>query len=105
MSDKRVYVERRSQGDYAIRRAGSERASAVEPTQAEAIQRARELNPGVAPHVERIRDTSVGGRDDLIAKEESGRKEHFRTCSKRGLVIAAAAVPPAMEVVRMWCAA
>jgi Uncharacterized protein conserved in bacteria (DUF2188) len=63
MPDKRVYVERRSEGDYAVRRAGSERASAVEPTQAKAIERARELNPGKAPHVERVRDTSVGGRD------------------------------------------
>jgi hypothetical protein len=63
MSDKRLYVERRPEGDYAVRKAGSERASAVEPTQAKAIERARELNPGVAPHVERVRDTSVGGRD------------------------------------------
>lgn len=63
MSDKRIYVERRDAGDYAVRRAGSERASAVEPTQAAAIERARELNPGVAPHVERVRDTDVGGRD------------------------------------------
>ena len=63
MSNKRVYIERRSEGDYAIRRANSERASAVEPTQAKAIERARELNPGVAPQVERVRDTDVGDRD------------------------------------------
>lgn len=63
MSDKRIYVERRDEGDYAVRRAGSERASAVEPTQKEAIERARELNPGVAPHIERVRDTAAGGRD------------------------------------------
>lgn len=63
MSNKRIYVERRPEGDYAVRRAGSERASAVEPTQASAIERARELIPGVAPHVERVRNTSVGGRD------------------------------------------
>jgi hypothetical protein len=63
MSEKRIFVERRPEGDYAVRRADSERASAVEPTQAKAIERARELNPGVAPHVERVRDTSVGGRD------------------------------------------
>ena len=58
-----IFVERRPQGDYAVRRGDSERASAVEPTQAEAIERARELNPGVSPHVERVRDTKVGGRD------------------------------------------
>jgi hypothetical protein len=63
MSDKRIYVEQREEGDYAVRRAGAERASAVEPTQEEAIERARELNPGVAPHVERVRDTKVGHRD------------------------------------------
>lgn len=63
MADKRIYVERRPQGDYAVRKAGADRASAIEPTQAEAIQRARELNPGAAPHVERVRDTSAGGRD------------------------------------------
>lgn len=63
MADKRIYVERREGGDYAVRRAGSERASDVLPTQQEAIERARELSPGVAPHVERVRTTSVGGRD------------------------------------------
>ena len=63
MSDKRIYVEKRPEGDYAVRKPGSDRASAVEPTQKGAIERARELNPGVAPHVERVRDTNVGGRD------------------------------------------
>jgi uncharacterized protein YdaT len=63
MSNKRIYVERRPEGDYAVRKEGSERASAVEPTQKEAIERARELNPGVAPHVERVRDTRRGSRD------------------------------------------
>lgn len=63
MSDRRIYVERRPEGDYAVRRPDAERASAVEPTQKEAIDRARELNPGVAPHVERVRNTKVGRRD------------------------------------------
>ena len=63
MSDKRVYVERRPEGDYAVRRGGSHRASAVEGTQREAIDRARELEPGSTPHVERVRNTVVGGRD------------------------------------------
>ena len=60
---KKIYVEQRPEGDYAVRRAGSERASAVEPTQKEAIEKAREMNPGVAPHVERVRETNKGGRD------------------------------------------
>lgn len=63
MAEKRIYVERRPQGDYAVRRPDADRASAVEPTQREAIERARELNPGVAPHVERVRYTSRGRPD------------------------------------------
>jgi hypothetical protein len=64
MSNKQnLYVEQRPQRDYAVRRPGSERASAVEPTQQKAIERAREMNPGTAPDVERVRNTHVGGRD------------------------------------------
>jgi hypothetical protein len=63
MSKGRLYVERRSQGDYAVRRANAERASAVLPTQTEAIERARELNPGQSPLVERVRYTDRGKPD------------------------------------------
>ena len=63
MADKRMYVERRPQGDYAVRRANSERASDVLPTQAKAIQRARELSPRSSPHVERVRYTAGGSPD------------------------------------------
>ncbi len=64
MANKRIYVEKREeQGDFAVRRAGAGRASAVAPTQKEAIDRAKELEPGVKPHIERVRDTSKGGRD------------------------------------------
>lgn len=58
-----IFVERREQGDYAVRWPDSERASAVLPTQAEAIARARELNQDGSVLVERVRDTSVGNRD------------------------------------------
>src|SRR5476649_2847725 len=60
MAKDELFVERRPQGDYAVRRGGSERASAVEPTQQKAIERAKELEPDVAPHVERVRDTPAG---------------------------------------------
>jgi hypothetical protein len=60
---KQLFVEQRPQGDFAVRRPGSERASAVAPTQAEAIQRARELEPGKAPLVERVHNTSAGHPD------------------------------------------
>ena len=63
MADEHLYTERRPEGDYAIRRLKSERASATAPTQAEAIEIARKLNPGVAPDVERVRNTDKGGRD------------------------------------------
>jgi hypothetical protein len=64
VSDKRVYVEqRKDKGDYAVRRANAERASATASTQAEAIQIARRINPDAAPHVERVRHTSKGKPD------------------------------------------
>jgi hypothetical protein len=63
MAQNAVYIERREQGDYAVRKPGSERASAILPTQAKAIERAREMDPDAAVHVERVRDTNVGGRD------------------------------------------
>lgn len=63
MADDQIFVERRPQGDYAVRRPNAERASDVRPTQSEAIHRARELNPGKVPLVERQRHTT-GGRPD-----------------------------------------
>lgn len=58
-----VYIERRQQGDYAVRQENSKRASAVAPTQAEAIAKAQELFPGVRPDVERVRHTNKGKPD------------------------------------------
>lgn len=63
MSDNNLFVERRPQGDYAVRKPNSDRASAVTPTQAEAIDRARQLNPAAAIHVERVRNTTGGNPD------------------------------------------
>ena len=63
MKDKRMYVERRAEGDYAVRRANSERASDVLRTQRDAIERARELSPNTTPHVERVRNTTRGSPD------------------------------------------
>lgn len=58
-----LYVERRDSGEYAVRRGGADRASAVEPTQREAIDRAHQIAPKAPVHVERVRNTDVGGRD------------------------------------------
>ncbi len=63
MDKDRLFVERRPQGDYAVRKPNSERASAVRPTQAEAIERAREINPAKQPLVERVRHTTGGNPD------------------------------------------
>lgn len=63
MNKDQLFVERRAQGDYAVRRGNSQRASAVRPTQAEAIDRARQLNPEGTPLVERVRHTNRGNPD------------------------------------------
>lgn len=63
MVDKRLFVERRPQGDFAVKRANAERASDVLPTQKKAIERAREFNPNQQPHVERVRRTDRGKPD------------------------------------------
>lgn len=56
-----IYVEPREQGDYAVRREGSKRASDVLPTQKAVIERARELEPDKKPNVARVRNTKAGG--------------------------------------------
>jgi len=63
MAKEELYIERREEGDYAIRRGGSSRASAVEPTQSEAIERAAQLDSNATILVERVRNTNRGSRD------------------------------------------
>jgi hypothetical protein len=59
----KLFVERRPDGNYAIERPDADRASAILPTQAAAIARAEEIDPSAEILVERVRNTSVGGRD------------------------------------------
>jgi hypothetical protein len=59
----KLFIEQRPQGDYAVRKPDSDRASAVEPTQEKAIERARQLDPGATVQVERVRNTDRGSRD------------------------------------------
>jgi hypothetical protein len=62
----KLFVERRpEEGDYAIRRPGAERNSGHESTEAEAIERAREMeiDPNAAVLVERVRYTDRGHPD------------------------------------------
>ncbi len=63
MNKNQLFVERREQGDYAVRRPNSQRASDVLPTQAAAIARSRKLSPGSTPLVERVRTTTRGHTD------------------------------------------
>ena len=60
MSKKGIYVEPRPQGDYAVRKEGSTRASATTSTQKEAIARAKELAPDGDIHVARVRKGGDG---------------------------------------------
>ena len=63
MSKDEFFIEKREQGDYAIRKPNSERASGVTDTQKEAIDKAKELNPNATIHVERVRHTPNGKPD------------------------------------------
>jgi Uncharacterized protein conserved in bacteria (DUF2188) len=64
MGKRELFIERRAEeGDYAIRKPGSIKASDVCDTQAEAIERAGEIDPNAAVLVERVRNTNRGCRD------------------------------------------
>lgn len=62
-NEEQIYIEERADGKYAIRRGNSERASAVEDTQEKALDVARQMFPGLKPHIERVRNVATGGRD------------------------------------------
>ena len=61
-----LYITKTEDKRFAIRKPGSERDSAILPSQSEAIERAREMNPNAAIYVERLRKATVGGRDRWI---------------------------------------
>lgn len=60
---KHYFIEQTDDGRFAVRAKDAEHASAILNTQAEAIARARELNPDDHPDVERVRNVQSGGRD------------------------------------------
>lgn len=62
MSNEPLFIEQRNDNTYAIRRGGSDRASAVHDTQLEAIDHAKRMTNGPVL-AERVRNTKVGGRD------------------------------------------
>jgi len=63
MSKGNIFVEQRGVRQFAVVKPGAQRASAILPTQAEAIERAKQISPNTRPDVERVRHTSVGKPD------------------------------------------
>lgn len=59
----KIYIERRPNGGYAVMVDGNERASAIEPTQGDAIKRAHEMYPDMKPDIERQRHSNKGKPD------------------------------------------
>ncbi len=54
------FIERRPDGRYSVEKPNANRASAVTRTQADAIARARAMNPGASILVERVRNVGPG---------------------------------------------
>ena len=57
---EKLFVERRPDGRYSVERPNASRASAIEKTQADAIAKARAIDPNAAVHVERVRNVGPG---------------------------------------------
>lgn len=60
MANDEFFIERREDGKYKVLKPDAGRASAIADTQKEAIERAKELNPDAARHIERVRDVGPG---------------------------------------------
>lgn len=67
MTHEHYFIERNDDGKYAVRAKGSAHASALFPTQAEAIAHAKTLNPKDHPDVERVRKVASGHPDQWRA--------------------------------------
>jgi uncharacterized protein (DUF1778 family) len=104
MRDKDTFVvERQAHGDYAVRRWDSQWASDVLPTQAKAIERARELGHGKTPLVERVRRTSGGNPDKwrpMPHTETRDDRIELRTTREEKRLIAEAAAREQLDVTR-----
>jgi len=62
-----LFVTRREDGRYNVLRPDAQRASAVTDTQREAIERAKQIEPDAAIHVQRVRSVPPG--PDKFRKE------------------------------------
>jgi hypothetical protein len=62
-----MFVTRREDKRYSVLRPGAGRASAVTDTQRQAIDRAKQIAPDAAVHIQRVRSNSPG--PDKFRKE------------------------------------
>jgi hypothetical protein len=60
MAKNEFFIEQRDDGRYNVLRPNADRASASTDTQADAIARAKEMDPNATIHVERVRDIGPG---------------------------------------------
>jgi hypothetical protein len=60
MSKEEFFIEQRPDGRYNVSKPNADRASAVTDTQAEGIDRAKQINPDATIHVERVRKVGPG---------------------------------------------
>jgi hypothetical protein len=63
MTVTKLYIMKNKDGSFAVRRPGSERASAICTTQAKAIERAHEIISDAEIYVERVKNIYIGGTD------------------------------------------
>ena len=61
-TNKTYYIEPREQG-YAVVAENADKASALTRTQAQAIAKAKQLNPDKKPHIARVENTTKGKPD------------------------------------------
>lgn len=60
-----VFIERRADGVYAVRKRGTQKASYIVSTQKEAVDRAREIIPDRTILIERVREGTRAGKDSV----------------------------------------
>jgi uncharacterized protein YdaT len=65
VKEKQTYIEKRGPHEYAVLKEGAKRASEILPTQAQAVQRAKELSPNHKPHISRVEHTRKGHPDQF----------------------------------------
>ena len=62
-NENHYYVEQGEDGKYRGTRGGADRAGYVADTQTEVVQEIQKAHPDAPIHIERVKNTSVGGRD------------------------------------------